>query len=73
MSALILRTIKNQRVSLGAYIIIAVSFVFMYVALFPSIAKEGEKLTELMASYPEGFLKAFGIDPKTLIFGLRIT
>ncbi len=66
--ALVFRIIKDQKKSLLAYLSIAMVFVWMYVALFPSIAKQQEKLSELVTSYPEGFLKAFGLDPQTLIF-----
>jgi ABC-2 type transport system permease protein len=65
-SVLVFRIIRDQRKSLLVYLAIAIIFVWMYVALFPSIAKQQADFSQMLANYPEGLLKAFGIDPSTL-------
>lgn len=66
--ALVFRIIRDQKKSLLAYVLIAIVFVWMYVAIFPSIAKQQAEFSKLLTNYPEGLLKAFGLDPRTLIF-----
>ncbi len=40
----------------------------MYIALFPEIQKQADQLNQLLAAYPESFMKAFGIDSATSMF-----
>ncbi len=68
MLTLIKRTIKDQRKTLLAYIVIGVVLLWMFVAFFPTIAEGAEQFSELMANYPEAFLKAFGVDKNMMIF-----
>jgi len=62
------RNLKDFRVPLLVYSIAAILFEWMYVAIYPSIARESERMTELLKNYPEGFMKAFGLDANTLTF-----
>lgn len=56
------QTIKDRKISLIVYCIAVVLMVWMYVAMFPSIQEQAESMNQLMESYPEGLLKAFGIE-----------
>lgn len=56
------RTIQNRKISLIVYCLAGILLLWMYVAMFPSIQQQAEIFTEIMEGYPEGFLKAFGID-----------
>src|SRR3989338_9098352 len=62
MSALIARMFKDRRASLLVYCAAGVGFLWMYIAIYPSIAGEAERFNDLFQNYPEGLLKAFGID-----------
>ena len=62
------RTIKDKKISLIIYSVASLGFLEMYIALFPSLQKQSQQLSELMNSYPESFFKAFNINPKTLSF-----
>ena len=43
------------------YSLFGIVFLWMFVAMFPSIQSQSQAFTEMIANYPEGFLKAFGI------------
>lgn len=62
MIALVSRMLKDRRVSLLVYCIAGIGFLWMYVAIYPSIEGQADRFNELFQSYPEGFMKAFGID-----------
>lgn len=62
MLALLFKTIKKNLTSLLIYTIISASFVWMYVAMWPSFSKEREKFLELVNAYPEALMKAMNID-----------
>lgn len=68
MLALIERTIRDRVKTLLAYAVIAVALIWMFVAFFPTIAEQSEHFSELMAGYPETFLKAFGVEKGMMIF-----
>ena len=71
MLTLITKTIKKSLTSLLIYTIISVAFVWMYVALFPSIFKEREKLKEAFEAYPEGLIEAFAIEIDTFVSSIE--
>ena len=71
MLTLFTKTIKKSLISLLIYTTISVAFVWMYVALFPSIFKEREKLKEAFEAYPEGLLQAFAIEIDTFVGSLE--
>lgn len=62
MVTLILRMLKDKWISLTVYTGAGIAFLWMYVAMFPSILEQSEQFQELLATYPEGFLKAFGLE-----------
>ncbi|MCZ2846021.1 MAG: ABC transporter permease subunit [Candidatus Bathyarchaeota archaeon] len=70
MLALITRTINVKKLSLLIYIIISVALVWLFVVFFPSLQKQGEEFSSLLESYPEPFLKAFGVE-KNLLFSFE--
>ena len=43
------------------YLVISISFVWMYVALFPTMQEQAEKLKQAFESYPQALMKAFNI------------
>ncbi|MFN8015987.1 MAG: ABC transporter permease subunit [Acidimicrobiia bacterium] len=62
MKSLIIREFKRNKTSFIIYCVIAVAFVWMYVALFPSIAAQSKQLDKLLKSFPDTIMKAFGVD-----------
>ena len=71
MLTLFTKTIKKSLVILIIYSSIAVAFVWMYVALFPSIFKEREKLQQAFEAYPEGLIEAFAIEIDTFLSSIE--
>lgn len=61
MFAIILRTIKDRKISLLAYCLASALFVWMFVAMYPSLLEEAEQFQELFKSYPPEFFQAFGM------------
>lgn len=62
MWTVIIRTLKNRKVSLIVFTISGILLLWMYVALFPSFANMADSMKEYMESFPEGFMKAFGME-----------
>ena len=62
MLAIFWRTVKDRRSSLVAYLVAAVVFMWLYVALFPSMQAESEALAVALESIPDAFITAFGIE-----------
>lgn len=56
------QTIKDRKVSLGVYCIAAAVFVWMYVALFPSMLEQAATFEEAFSNYPSELWAAFGIE-----------
>lgn len=63
------RMIKDKYKSTLVYSFIAICFMELYVALFPTIDKMSAQLNEIMKTMPSGLFKAFNIDPSSLSFG----
>lgn len=59
---LVLRTFKDRRTNLIIFAIVAIGFMWMYVALFPSIRDQSKQLEEVFKTYPKGFMEAFNVD-----------
>lgn len=55
------KELRQRKWALISYSAISVGFVWLYVAIFPSFAKESEKFNELLKSYPKALLEAFNI------------
>ena len=62
MTAIFWRSIKDRRISLIVYMAAALLFMWMYVAMFPSIAAQAESFTALIESFPPAVFEAFGIE-----------
>jgi ABC-2 type transport system permease protein len=71
MLAIFLSTIKDRKISLAIYSATGVGLLWIYVLLFPSIQAQAEGFGELMKNYPEGFLKAFGIEDGLILSTLE--
>jgi len=56
------RTVKDRKLSLPVYSLAALLFMWMYVALFPSMQQQSETFQKAFQSMPEAFFKAFGIE-----------
>lgn len=68
MLAIFLKTLKDKKNSLLAYILGSAVFVEMYLALFPALKDQAEMLNKLIESYPKGFMSAFGFEGTAAFF-----
>lgn len=68
MLGLIKKTIKDKKVSFLAFSLASIAFLEMYLALFPTVQKQGAEMAKLMETFPETFLQAFNIDKASLTF-----
>lgn len=71
MIVIIKRFIKVNLKSLSIYIVLCTLFNWMFVAFFPSLIDEAEKLGEAFESYPEEFLRAVGVDMNQMFMSLE--
>lgn len=62
MISVVLRTLKNRRLSIFAYSLSSVLFMWLYIALFPSFSKNQQDFDKLLEAYPEEIFKSLGID-----------
>jgi len=62
MTAIITKTIRDNRRSWLAYTGISALLVWMYVAIFPSLAEQSANFEKLLEGMPAGFLEAFGVE-----------
>jgi len=67
MMFLILRTLKDRKWTIIIYCLAVVLFLWMYIALFPSIVESFDSLKGYLANFPEGIMKAFGIDAESFV------
>lgn len=63
-----LRTIKTRRISVLAYVLVGILFLWMYVGMFPSFADKAQEFKQVFEAYPESLMKAFGVSDPTAIF-----
>jgi len=56
------REVKANYKSFLVWLLALAGLVFLMMAVYPTFAKDMAKLEDLMAMYPEGFAKAFGLD-----------
>ncbi len=66
MIAIIKKTIYLHRKKFIAISAICLLMIWMYVGIYPSIQKEADEMAKLIESYPESFLKAFGVEGTSL-------
>lgn len=69
MVAFIKRMIKDKYKSTFVYSFVAICFMELYVALFPSLNKMSSQLNEIIRTMPSGLFKAFNIEPSSFSFG----
>ncbi|MBU1167302.1 ABC transporter permease [Patescibacteria group bacterium] len=62
MLTIFIRTIKDRKTSIIAYCVATFLFMTMFIAMYPSIHEQTAEFDELLKAYPEGFMKAFGIE-----------
>lgn len=62
MLTIILRTIKDRKVSLIIYCLAVIMFVWMYVAMYPTISRDAEDFQKAFDSYPQEIFEVFGIE-----------
>jgi ABC-2 type transport system permease protein len=63
---ILLRELKSNRRSLIIWGSALALLSFLMMAIYPSFADEAAKMEELFSLYPEGFMKAFGMDRLSL-------
>lgn len=68
MFSIISRSLKDKRFQLLIITASAISFLEMYIALFPTLQKQAESMSKLLKDYPDSLLKAFNIDKSSLTF-----
>lgn len=56
------RTIRDRKISFLVYLLAAVMFLWMFVALYPSIYDQVDEFNQLIQAYPESLMKTFGIE-----------
>lgn len=71
MLSLIIQTVKKRRNLLLSCTAIAVSFVWMMVAVFPSFSGKAEQMTKAFENYPDAMLKAFNIEMDSFLTSLE--
>lgn len=71
MLTLLTKTIRKNIISLLIYTTISASFVWMYVAFYPSIAKESEVLKKAFEAFPKELFQAFDIEIESYLSSLE--
>ncbi|MEX0621882.1 MAG: ABC transporter permease subunit [Candidatus Woykebacteria bacterium] len=71
MFSLFLKTIRKNIFGLAVYTLISAAFVWMYVAFYPSLAKESEILKKSFEALPKEFFQAFDIEIGTYFSSLE--
>ncbi len=67
MLALFWRTIKDRKITIIVYSVTAILFLWMYIALFPTISESFDQLKTYIESFPQGIMEAFGVDAETFV------
>lgn len=60
MSKLVMAALKQHWIATTAYCLSGAAIIWMYVAIYPSLAAQAASYNQLMASLPQSVLKAFG-------------
>lgn len=61
MFTLFIRFLKDKWITTLVYSVAGIGFLWMYVAMFPALKEQASEFNDLLSSYPQGFLDAFGI------------
>lgn len=68
MLAFARRMLRDKYKSFIVYIVSAIAFIEMYVALFPTIQKQAVQFNQMIQTMPAELFKAMNMDPSTLSF-----
>lgn len=68
MFAFATRMLRDKYKTFIGYLLTAVAFLEMYVALFPSIRQQAGQFDQMLKSFPPALFKAMNMDPNTLSF-----
>jgi len=66
MWVIILRYLRDKWKTIVTYCVAGFGFMWIYVAMFPSIQAQSESYAKLTESFPKAFMKAFGIESLNL-------
>jgi ABC-2 type transport system permease protein len=66
MISLIWTNIKERKSSVIIYSLMSILFLWLYIALFPSLQEQSQAISAVMKSMPEGLMKALGSSPDQL-------
>lgn len=66
MRPIISLALRKNRLSWLVYCVIGFGFLAMYVAIYPSIQQQSAALNDIVKSFPQGILKAFGATSDSL-------
>lgn len=61
--------LRDKFKSLMIFSLSAITFLEMYIALFPSIKNQSTEIDKMIKAFPPEMFKAMGMDPATLSFG----
>ncbi len=61
MFTLLLRILKDRKISITVFCLGSMLFMWMYVAMWPSFQSQAEDFTKIMENYPEELMKAMNI------------
>ena len=61
MWSIIVRTIKDRRITILVYVIAASAFLLMYISMFPSFASQKDQWDQMLKTMPESMIKAFNL------------
>ena len=61
MFTIIKRTIRDRWVVIVIYLAVALAFLLMYIAMFPSFANQQEQWDQMLKSMPQEMMKAFNL------------
>lgn len=67
MWVIIARTIKDRKLVTAIYIFVALAFLLMYIAMFPSFASQQEQWDQMLKSMPAEMMKAFNLQDYSFV------
>lgn len=62
MWTIFLRVFNDRKISLVIYSLAGIGLLWVFIAAYPIIQEQTTAMLELLDGFPEGFLKAFGVD-----------
>lgn len=68
MKSIFLKTLKERWLSVAVYTGLAILLLIVYLGSFSAIRDQAKQLQDVLKAYPEGFMKAFGLENSTAFF-----